>query len=192
MIRSAHAFWSRSATVFVAAWLCACGKLSSSASTTATAAPSATMDASPNPKTAEARTNVQQIAMNASSGYAREKISTATVLPPGGYAGVLRSFCLSATNTIPASKTAISGKSYQSQPADWNSGDGAVGWQCLKFDIQAPQYYMYSYSGTATSFTVTANGDLNGDGVYSTFSITGSVQSGVVNVGALTEVNPNE
>jgi len=51
-----------------------------------------------------------------------------------------------------------------------------------------PQYYMYAYSaptvtGTSAAFTATANGDLNGNGVLSTFSIAGSVSTkGAINV----------
>ena len=66
--------------------------------------------------------------------------------------------------------------------------------------MDMPQYYMYSYklsgSGSAAGdqFVATANGDLNGDGVASTFTLDGRVQSGgVLNITpSLKETNPQE
>jgi hypothetical protein len=57
--------------------------------------------------------------------------------------------------------------------------------------MDRPQYYMYSYravgrSSPGDSFVATANGDLNGDGVLSTFALKGQVQPG----GAIA-VDPN-
>jgi type IV pilus assembly protein PilA len=71
---------------------------------------------------------------------------------------------------------------YQSKSSDWSLDPG---WACLKFSLEQPQYYMYTYTATNTTSTqgaydVTANGDLNGDGTLSTFSISGSVQSGAL------------
>jgi hypothetical protein len=79
----------------------------------------------------------------------------------------------------------VQGKKYQSSPAEWKAGDATTGWQCLKFEINAPQYYMYSYgapttTGNGATFTATANGDLNNDGTFSTFTMSGSVASGAL------------
>ena len=65
--------------------------------------------------------------------------------------------------------------------------------------MDQPQYYMYDYKVTGTggaagdTFTSTANGDLNGDGTLSTFSISGTIQNGSLNVAPnLIEVAPEE
>jgi type IV pilus assembly protein PilA len=52
------------------------------------------------------------------------------------------------------------------------------GWRCLKFAMTGPGYYAYAYTsngldGTAASYTATAQGDLDGDGVTSLFEIVG-------------------
>jgi prepilin-type N-terminal cleavage/methylation domain-containing protein len=55
----------------------------------------------------------------------------------------------------------------------WN----AATWSCLKFTMSAPQFYQYSYvssgTGTGATYTATAFGDLNGNGVASTFLLIG-------------------
>jgi hypothetical protein len=64
--------------------------------------------------------------------------------------------------------------------------------------MQDPQYYMYGYSaplttGSGANFVATANGDLNGDGVLSTFTMTGSVVSNTMNLApTVAETNPEE
>src|SRR5690606_39861648 len=83
--------------------------------------------------------------------------------------------CGSALTKVPNSKDSIKSSKYQSTPAEWNEGDGANGWQCLKFTIDEPQYYMYGYTADEKSFTSTAEGDLDGDGDTSLFSLTGAV-----------------
>ncbi len=50
-------------------------------------------------------------------------------------------------------------------------------WVALKFSIGDPHFYQYSYRQTATSFTAIANGDLDCDGLYSTFEMFGEVNS---------------
>jgi type IV pilus assembly protein PilA len=59
-------------------------------------------------------------------------------------------------------------------PSDWND----VGWACLKFSMNEPQFYSYrattnSATGTAANYTATANGDLDGNGTKSTFRLNG-------------------
>jgi type IV pilus assembly protein PilA len=128
-----------------------------------------------NAKTAEARMSLGRIAESMAS----------SVLAIGGTAGVANALCTSATATVPAAASSIQGQKYQSGPTDWNnsSDSSTKGWPCLKFSLQDPQYFMYTYASSAvTTFTATANGDLNGDSVLSTFSLTGTVQSGVLNM----------
>jgi type IV pilus assembly protein PilA len=143
-----------------------------------------------NAKTAEARNSLGQIAKDQASAYEKESM-TATVLGAGTTAGLSRALCGGPDGPVPA-LTSIAGAKYQSKPADWNAGNGSAsvapfGFACLKFTMDAPQYYAYTWSaatggGTAvgSTFLASANGDLNGDGTYSTFSIAGAIQTGYV------------
>jgi type IV pilus assembly protein PilA len=138
-----------------------------------------------NAKSAEARNSLGQIAKDAATAVEREKGSTAIIVA-GQQSTLMRAFCASATATVPASGVPAAQK-YQSAAAEWNSGDSATGWQCLKFSLEEPQYYLYNYLSTVTNaasgaFTATANGDLNGNTILSTFSISGSSQGGSVSI----------
>ena len=97
---------------------------------------------------------------------------------------------------VPADPSSIKGQKYQSAPTDWNNpGDSTLkGWTCLKFSLQDPQYYMYTYaSADLTHFSAMANGDLNGDLVLSTFTLLGQIQGGVLNIApTIGEVAPDE
>jgi type IV pilus assembly protein PilA len=141
-----------------------------------------------NAKTAEARNSLGAIAKSASAAYEKESMA-GSVLPQVTSANLSRTLCGSATASVPTSITGVAGKKYQSAPADWTA-QGAdavanVGFPCLHFTMEDPQYYMYSYvaSGTGNlndSYVATANGDLDGDGIQSTFSITAKIQAGSV------------
>jgi type IV pilus assembly protein PilA len=153
-----------------------------------------------NAKTAEARASLGAIAKGEAAAYERESMSAA-VLPQKTTAGMSRSLCKSASATVPAQATSIKGRKYQSTVKDWNADEaGNSGFACLKFSMDAPQYYMYSYSITGSgtnggdSFTAAAQGDLNGDGVLSLFQITGAISSSyVLNIAPnLLEVRPEE
>lgn len=54
-------------------------------------------------------------------------------------------------------------------------------WQALDFSIADPHYYSFEYvstgTGTAAGFTARANGDLDGDGVLSTFERAGALNA---------------
>jgi type IV pilus assembly protein PilA len=73
------------------------------------------------------------------------------------------------------------GNKYASAASDWDSGDEANGWRCLRFAISIPQYYQYHYNkdgaflgpvptGASNSFEVAGVGDLDGDGITSLFA----------------------
>ncbi len=136
-----------------------------------------------NAKSAEATNSLGQVAANASLTYA-----------------VQQRLCKSASPTVPATIGAVAGKKYPSSASDWNVDyGGASGFSCLRFTMDAPQYYQYGYASPATglvgdSFVATANGDLDGDGIESTFQITGSVAVGnVLDVAPnILSVNPEE
>lgn len=81
-----------------------------------------------------------------------------------------RQFPVSATTTPPlATLTARGGLKYQSVPDDWSQ----PGWRALNFLVTDPQYYAYTFTAsgvfTDAHATMLANGDLNGNGVYSYF-----------------------
>ena len=152
-----------------------------------------------NAKTAEARNSLGQIAKDSAAAVEREK-GTQAILGPGGISALMRAFCDDAV----AVPTAIpNAQKYQSQASDWSTGSATQGWQCLKFSLEEPQYYQYSYlssgspaastSAATGGFLAQAQGDLNGNSVYSTFSITGQAQSGSIAISPnIQEVNPEE
>jgi len=56
-----------------------------------------------------------------------------------------------------------------------------------------PQYYAYSYKRSGSTFTGTAQGDLDGDGTASRFEIMGHETSGVVMIApTISETDPSE
>jgi type IV pilus assembly protein PilA len=150
-----------------------------------------------NAKTAEARNSLGQIAKDAATAVEREKGNVALVTP-GSTSSLMRAFCGASTNTIPSTKASIAGQKYQSTSAEWSSGSPTAGWMCLKFVMDEPQYFMYGYNVTSTdptigAFTAVANGDLNGDGNTSAFSVSGSATNGVVSISPnVQETNPEE
>jgi type IV pilus assembly protein PilA len=161
-----------------------------------------------NSKTAEARNSLGQIGKDASTAYEKESMANTGVLPQAGSSAVMRSLCQSASVPVPIGPAGIQGKKYQSAAGanvDWNADQnalplGGVGFYCLKYSMDQPQYFMYNWRITGVgnaqgdSFTAMANGDLNGDGNLSTFQLLGQIQQGMaLNVApTLGEVNPEE
>ena len=141
-----------------------------------------------NAKTAEARDKLGQIAKDSGVAYDRTTLASATLYGVGMKSNLQHALCATAASSVPSGQASIQGRKYQSSSADWYAGDGLTGWRCLKFSMSDPQYYMYSYSaptvtGTSAAFTATANGDLNGNGILSTFTIAGSVTTkGAINI----------
>jgi type IV pilus assembly protein PilA len=151
-----------------------------------------------NAKTAEVRNSLGQMTKDAKSAYEREGMA-ATILAPGGTAGLSNVLCDSAGASVPSDKTSIQGMKYQSKPAtgeDWlkDVATPGKGFACMKFSMSDPQYFMYSYGATITAdFTATGNGDLNGDTTTSTFIMRGSINAGTVLVSPnFEETNPEE
>jgi len=142
-------------------------------------------------KQAEARNAVGEIAKLAGQAY---EVEAGSAPGPSG-------LCASASRSVPARAAMIRGMKYQSAASDWSvdASRPRTGFACLKFEMDAPQYYMYSYRahGSKTpgdTFTATANGDLDGDGDLSTFAISGEVDPGgqLVIQTAIAETNPAE
>jgi type IV pilus assembly protein PilA len=150
-----------------------------------------------NAKTAEAKNSIGQMSKDAVSAFEGEKMSAA-ILATGSSTGVLRDVCLTGTVTkIPAALGSVKGAKYQSSKANWsNAADvtANTGFPCLRYEMTAPQYYMYGYTGaTGAGFTDTAEGDLNGDGTGSLFSQTGSITEGRLLVSpSIAETSPEE
>ena len=129
-----------------------------------------------NAKTAEARNALGQIAKDAAMAYESADFSA-----KGTSAHRL---CPSASTPVPGSMTFVKARKYQSSPADWEVDKATnAGFYCLKFSMDMPQYYQYSYSAHGASspgdgFAGMAHGDLDGDGVTSEFTIMGRIAPG--------------
>jgi type IV pilus assembly protein PilA len=156
-----------------------------------------------NAKTAEARNSLGQMGKDQSAEFEKESMA-GVALTPGATAGASRSLCTKPTATVPASAASIKGMKYQSSQAaatDWNKDQATegVGFACLNFSMDAPQYYMYNFVTTTPTlaggtFVATAEGDLNGDTVLSTFTLNGLIQPSMTFSLApnLVELNPEE
>lgn len=154
-----------------------------------------------NAKTAEAKNSLGQIGKDAVTAYEGERMNAA-VISVGSSTSVIRRTCGDSSNTIPPSADSIKGQKYQSNKLDWSNADDVknnAGFPCLKFEITAPQYYMYDYKGGGTSgvttgsISATANGNLNGDAALSTFRMDGKIQESRLTIApALFEISPEE
>lgn len=122
-------------------------------------------------KTAEAAGSVKAIAEAAAAYY-----DTSDSAQPAGsspdQAHAMRHFPPSSRAAVPPDLADIRGRRYQSTLADWSVSP----WTDLHFSIPQPQFYSYTFEaqgrgGTAQA-TVTGHGDLDGDGVVSTYSLT--------------------
>jgi len=157
---------------------------------------------------AEALTNVGAIARAVSAASLRiQPIEGVTNPAPG----------LCATSTfVPSAVKNIRNSKYQPDPApgaDYNAGDANTGWRCLRFSIDHPQYYRYRYQtggaptavglpkrgrlkgvNAAHSWSASAQGDLDGDGVYSWFVMLGYItdRGEVITGPAVYELDPEE
>jgi type IV pilus assembly protein PilA len=128
-----------------------------------------------NAKTAEARDALGRMSKDATSAYNRESMSN-KVMVTGTTTGISHQLCASATAAVPAG--APKAAKYQSSPTDWMGGPSTVGWTCLRFSMDDPQYFSYDYKASDVikgPFTCLAHGDLDGDGKPSTFSMAGGI-----------------
>lgn len=144
-------------------------------------------------KSAEARNTINLLSMDAVSAYEREDITSLAGAPA-------HRLCASASAPVPKHDRDVSGLKYQSMPSDWTADPPTAGFNCLKFEMDYPQYYQYNYTITGSgkktgdSYTVEARGDLNGDGDFSSFTMTGKIMPGdtVVSSPNVVEKDPNE
>jgi type IV pilus assembly protein PilA len=142
-------------------------------------------------KSAEARTTIGAIGRSAAIAYERHD-GASQVLAEGKMSTATNAMCTSAT-AVPT--TTPKGTKYQPQSKqgkDFETGSTTAGWQCLRFTMNQPMYYRYSYivgtSGlvatsnparptNANGFEAAAQGDLDGDGTVSRFAFTGVVNT---------------
>jgi hypothetical protein len=141
--------------------------------------------------TAEAPNVIGQIAKYQVQAYAAGRTE------PVHHGVVGPSLCKSAPHPVPKSVGEVKGHSYQSYPGEWQEGAEDEGFRCLRFEIAEPQtnQYYFASTGPQGSFTVTAHGDRDGDGVTSTFSLSGRVdptRRGVILDTSIHEVRPKE
>ena len=121
-------------------------------------------------KTAEATRNLGSIETGSKNQFQQETDTSGTGVGP-----FVHRFCPNSAINPPSTGLPSAAK-IKSPAADWND----PAWSCLKFSINEPQFYQYKYvgntttTGTAATYTATANGDLDGNGTQSTFQLTGS------------------
>ncbi|XXY49089.1 hypothetical protein WME91_54690 [Sorangium sp. So ce269] len=139
-------------------------------------------------KTAEAKNTVLAMARSAAGAF--ERAAGAAGAKKAGPPS--RALCKSAT-PVPAAVPPGTRYTPSASPGkDFNQGDDASGWRCLRFGVEAPFYYRYDYragsgyKGPARGgpdpgkdgFEVSAEGDLDGDGETSLFTRTGKIENG--------------
>jgi type IV pilus assembly protein PilA len=141
-------------------------------------------------KTAEAKNALGMMAKDAVAAYESDETD-----PSGSGTRSGRAICRSASQPIPRDLSTVSGRKYQSAPGEWqmDAAKHHTGFACLKFEMTMPQYYQYHYEATGDAFTGRARGDLNGDGVASTFEVKGQVSGDRLLVApAISETSPDE
>lgn len=92
--------------------------------------------------------------------------------------------------SAPATPSATpSASKYPAQPTAFT---GDSGWSAIGFSVDAPLYYQYSATGSATSFNSIATGNIDGDGTNSTFSRSAALNAGEIQGGQIVIVNELE
>jgi len=137
-----------------------------------------------NAKTAEAKNVLGQIAKDAVIAFEGEDDN----------GRVRHRLCPSARASVPADRSLVSGRKYQSASGEWDvDRTRNAGFACLKFEMITPQYFQYEYEATSKGFIARAHGDLDGDGIFSTFEIQGQIVGDrLVITPSILETNPEE
>ena len=121
-------------------------------------------------KTVEAVSSATSLAGAAADYYNASDATQPTGAAPHAV-HAMRHFPPSSRVPVPEDPLSVRGRRYQSNLADWSASP----WRELRFSIVQPQCYQYTFDapgagGTAKAL-VTAEGDLDGDGVRSLFSL---------------------
>lgn len=121
-------------------------------------------------KTAEAKESVVRLASGAAEFYNRSDATQPSGASPQAI-HAMRHFPPSSRVPVPEDALSVRGKKYQSNSMDW----AASPWRDLQFSIVQPQCYQYAFesqgSGATAKATVLAEGDLDGDGTRSMYSL---------------------
>lgn len=122
-------------------------------------------------KTTEAISSTTAIAEAACAYYNESDANQPAGTKPDA-AKAMRHFPPSSRASVPADDAAVRGKRFQSGVGDWSTSP----WLEMGFKVMTPQYYAYSFesqgSGPSAQASATAHGDLDGNGVKSTFVAT--------------------
>jgi len=144
-------------------------------------------------KTTEAVSSTTAIAQAACAYYNESDANQPAGTKPDA-AKAMRHFPPSSRAAVPADEAAVRGKRFQSGVGDWSSSP----WLEMGFKIMTPQYYAYSFesqgSGPTAQATAVAHGDLDGNGVKSTFIATAAPDgSQTAKVGkSVQQIEPDE
>jgi type II secretory pathway pseudopilin PulG len=121
-------------------------------------------------RTAEAVGALNTLGASAAAAYDASDATQPAGTEPSA-ARAMRHFPPSSRTPVPADLADIRGKQYRSASHDWDPSP----WRELRFSIPQPQFYAYSFRsegvGSAATATAVAQGDLNGDGHMSEFSL---------------------
>jgi len=152
-------------------------------------------------KTAEARNVVGAITRGAVGGFERESAKAEQLSDGLASATSSHDLCGGAMKAVPSNPTLVSGKKYQPTTGvagyEYLAGDSRNGWPCLQFSNSSPQYFVYGYAADPVDqplvgatwlggglavppnggFVAWAQGDLDGDDVFSSFAMNGVVNT---------------
>jgi len=154
-------------------------------------------------KTAEARAALGRLAKDG-AGHFNAETMVGTVLGAGGVAAPSSKLCASAVDPVPKLLTSVAGQKYQSVHGnpllDWGVGNDETGWVCLKFTLDSPQYYRYSYttldaglSAAGDGFTVKAESDFDADTNPGSITMEAVIEGGAVKISpGMTETSLDE
>lgn len=121
-------------------------------------------------KTVEAVSSLEAVAARAAEHYDNSDASQPAGAAPSA-AHAMRHFPPSSRTPVPSDPDSVRGHRYQSNLADWSTSP----WRELRFSIGQPQCYRYSFesdgAGSSAHATVSAEGDLDGDGLRSFYSL---------------------
>lgn len=93
-------------------------------------------------------------------------------------------------NASPLPAAAPTRAKYRANVAQW---EASTAWIAIRFSLNIPHYYQYASPGGDSAFTARAVGNLDGDGVYSTFERVGArLAGGELQSTALTITNELE
>ena len=122
-------------------------------------------------KTSEVHESIDKVVTGAKTYFQTEHVNAATGLP------LAKQFPNSVARTPATACAAQTGAKCAGGDPGWT----ATSWQALSFSLENAHYYDYQFasSGTDTGsqFTVTARGDLDGDGVIATWVRDGRVNA---------------